>query len=125
MDVVPSPRLLSPYTVVTGVSAMLLSWMEGSLTRQLISPGPGSSTTPDSTKFEFTLILLLNDVVIITLGAAAAITINSVDATACLASRATVTAKVDWVPAEAVPAVLLSWLDTQEEAAKVKLQIEL
>ena len=79
--------------------------MEGSLTCQLTSPGPGSSTTPDSTKFELELILLLNEVVMLTTGAAAAITVSTVDATTCLVSRATVTVKVDWLPAEAVPAV--------------------
>ena len=82
--------------------------MEGSLTCQLTSPGPGSSTTPESTKLEFALILLVNEVVMLTTGAAAAITVNTVDATACLVSRARVTMKVDWLPAEAMVAVLLT-----------------
>ena len=104
---------------------MSLSWMEGSLTCHATSPGPGIPTTPESTKLEFALILLVNEVVMLTTGAAAAITVNTVDATACRVSRAAVTVKADWLPAEAVPAVLPNLLDAHEEAAKVKLQIEL
>ena len=102
----------------------MFSWIKGSDTTHVTLPAPGSSTVPESTKFEFTLILLLNDVMMLTTGAVAAITIKIVDATACLSSRATVIANVDLVPAEAAPALLTRRPADQADAGIENAQVE-
>ena len=98
--------------------------MEGSLTCQLTVPGPDSSTTPERMRFEFTFALLFDEaVIILTAGATAAITRTTVDATARRESRDTVTTKVDSVPADPGPAILVNLFGIQAGAMTENSQV--